>query len=229
MSRLNRSSLQALAAAVGVLVLASAGAAVAASGHAWHAQSTASTVSGSASDSASDSATEDSSQDPNEDPGDESSDSPSDSTDPTDAADPSDSTEPSDPSDPGTVAGTETGLNVASLHGLCRAFVVGNKAEHGHALSSPPFVALEAAAGGADQVEAYCASLFPPDATEDPTDGSTDAPTTDSAVPDSEGTHPALPTHPTHPTHPVHPAGGHGKPAGHVSHGHGGHGRGHQH
>jgi len=224
MSHLNRTSLQALVATAGVLVLTSFGAAVAASGHPWHGQ----TTSTAASDSATVDPSQDPSVDPSEDPGDEPSDEPSDSTDPSDPSDPAD---PADPSDPGSIAGTE---NVAAFHGLCRAYVVGNKAEHGHALSSPPFVALAAAAGGADQVEPYCAGLTQADATEDPTDGSTDVPTDgptdgatlDSADPATEWTHPA---HPTHPTHPVHPAGGHGKPAGHVSHGHGSHGRGHHH
>jgi hypothetical protein len=215
MSHLNRTSLQALVATAGVLVLTSFGAAVAASGHPWHAQ----TTSTAASDSATVDPSQDPSGDPSEDPGDDPSDEPSDE--PSDSTDPSDPADPSDPGDPGSIAGTE---NVAAFHGLCRAYVVGNKAERGHALSSPPFVALTAAAGGADQVEAYCAGLSQADATDGPTDGLTDGPTVDSADPDTEWTHPA---HPSHPTHPVHPTGGHGRPAGHVSHGHGGHGHHH--
>ena len=81
-------------------------------------------------------------------------------------------------------------------HCVEHAINAGNKAEHGKALQSPAFVALVTAAGGEENVAAFCESL--------PTDDLT----TEAAEPDAEsesGTRPTHPVHPTHPTHPVHP------------------------
>jgi hypothetical protein len=81
-----------------------------------------------------------------------------------------------------------TGPNAHAFGGLCRAYSSGNKTEHGKALESPPFVRLVTAAGGADNVAAFCGSL---------------------ATSGRSGTHPNHPGHPTKgasPTHPVHPA-----------------------
>lgn len=47
-----------------------------------------------------------------------------------------------------------------SLKGQCRAISVGNKTERGKALESPPFAALIEAAGGIENVAAYCAELL---------------------------------------------------------------------
>ena len=108
----------------------------------------------------------------------------------THAADPTHPSHPTDPSrDPSEDVADGAGPNVHSFGGLCRAYKSGNKADHGNALESPPFAALVAAAGGADNVATYCAT-----------------------VPHgSPGTHPAHPTHPAKrtqaagPTHPAHP------------------------
>ena len=48
----------------------------------------------------------------------------------------------------------------AVFNGHCRAFSVGNKDTNGKALEAPPFVALIEAAGGVENVEAYCTALF---------------------------------------------------------------------
>lgn len=48
----------------------------------------------------------------------------------------------------------------AAFNGHCRAFSVGNKDTNGKALEAPPFVALIEAAGGVENVEAYCTALF---------------------------------------------------------------------
>ncbi|MGA8248478.1 MAG: hypothetical protein WB797_16350, partial [Nocardioides sp.] len=48
--------------------------------------------------------------------------------------------------------GPTTGPDTQAYRGLCRAFLSGNKAVHGHALQSPAFAELVAAAGGADHV-----------------------------------------------------------------------------
>src|SRR5829696_2829234 len=86
MSQLNRTSLQALVATVGVLVVTSFGVAFAASGQAWHALPAGTSTSESAGvdDSQDPSAdpSESVSVDPSQDPSDGPSDEPSDSTDP---------------------------------------------------------------------------------------------------------------------------------------------------
>jgi hypothetical protein len=44
----------------------------------------------------------------------------------------------------------------AAKHGLCQAWSAGQGDDHGQRADSPAFQALAAAAGGADQVAAYC-------------------------------------------------------------------------
>jgi hypothetical protein len=44
----------------------------------------------------------------------------------------------------------------AARHGLCQAWLSGQGDDHGRRADSPAFQALAAAAGGADQVAAYC-------------------------------------------------------------------------
>jgi hypothetical protein len=44
----------------------------------------------------------------------------------------------------------------AARHGLCQAWLSGQGDDHGQRADSPAFQALAAAAGGADQVAAYC-------------------------------------------------------------------------
>ena len=61
----------------------------------------------------------------------------------------------------------------AAFNGHCRAFSVGNKDTNGKALEAPPFVALIEAAGGVENVEAYCTALFA-DETETDTDSGDD-------------------------------------------------------
>ncbi len=67
------------------------------------------------------------------------------------------------------------------FRGVCRAITVGNKAEHGKALEAPPFVALVEAAGGIENVKAYCTEQF------------------------GESTKPAKGERPEKPTKPEHP------------------------
>jgi hypothetical protein len=206
MSQLNRTGLQALAATAGVLVLTSFGAAFAATGHAWHAPRLAASDAGARVADPSQDLTDDPSEHPSEDLGDVSN-GPTQTTDPTESGS----------------ADTATDVDLHAFHGLCRAYVVGNKSERGHALASPPFLALASAAGGADQVVTYCADLFPAEATDAPTDGTTDGTTGDVTDPTAPWTHAA------HPVHPTHPSGGHGKPTGHVAHGHASHSHSHGH
>jgi hypothetical protein len=47
-------------------------------------------------------------------------------------------------------------LSGAARHGLCQAWLAGQGDEHGKRADSTAFQALAAAAGGADQVPAYC-------------------------------------------------------------------------
>jgi hypothetical protein len=44
----------------------------------------------------------------------------------------------------------------AARHGLCQAWLAGQGDDHGRRADAPAFQALAAAAGGADQVAAYC-------------------------------------------------------------------------
>ena len=49
----------------------------------------------------------------------------------------------------------------AARHGLCQAWAAGQGDEHGRRTDAPAFRALADAAGGADQVAAYCAAETP--------------------------------------------------------------------
>ncbi|HTI23451.1 MAG TPA: hypothetical protein VL652_20820 [Kutzneria sp.] len=57
-------------------------------------------------------------------------------------------------------AATSSGTPSPSLTGLCNAFTAGAGSDHGKALDNPAFSALITAAGGRDQVDAYCAGLL---------------------------------------------------------------------
>ena len=156
-ARSARTGLKAAIAAAGAVGLLSTGVAFAASGHApW-----------SASPAATDASTH--------------------AAAPTHPTHPSHSTDPSDdPSEsPGDDSGS-TGPNVHAFGGLCRAYMSGNKADHGKALQSPAFMALVTAAGGVDNVTAYCATV--------------------SHGPSGHPTHPAKPTRAASPTHPAKPS-----------------------
>jgi hypothetical protein len=116
-----------------------------------------------------------------------------------------------------TSDGESTGPNgpkAVALHGLCRAFVRGQKATHGHALETRPFTSLVQAAGGAEQVESFCAALPPkhdpatnpshpthPSHPAHPTVGPSGSP----APSEPGSTHPTKPVHPTKQTHPAEP------------------------
>jgi hypothetical protein len=111
-------------------------------------------------------------------------------------------THPSHPTHPAATDATDAtdgtdaaGPNAHAFPGLCHAYAAGQKATHGKAWQAPPFLALTTAAGGAENVAAFCAALA--------TTGGTDAP--DAARPSGHPTHPAHPTHPVHPTHPASP------------------------
>ncbi len=91
------------------------------------------------------------------------------------ADDKADGSQARTPDDGGST--TPNGPNAAALPGLCRAYARGQKATHGHALETRPFTALMEAAGGAERVADFCASLSP-----------------------RASDHPA-PTHPAHPSH----------------------------
>jgi len=71
-----------------------------------------------------------------------------------------------------------------SLHGLCTAYLAGVANSHGKALQNPAFTVLINAAGGADGVSGYCATLL----------------SSSAAHPGKPSTHPAHPTHPAMPT-----------------------------
>jgi hypothetical protein len=62
------------------------------------------------------------------------------------------SSAPDKPSDHG--AGPDP--SGSAKHGLCQAWSAGQGDDHGKRSDAPPFQALAAAAGGADQVAAYC-------------------------------------------------------------------------
>jgi hypothetical protein len=86
-----------------------------------------------------------------------------------------------------------------SLVGLCTAYLAGAGADHGKALESPAFSALITAAGGKDNVDAYCAGrgVTAPGSTHstsEPSEHPTGQPTT----------HPGPSEHPTgEPSHPT--------------------------
>ena len=89
----------------------------------------------------------------------------------------------------------------AARHGLCQAWAAGQGDDHGRRADAPPFQALADAAGGADQVAAYCAAETPNSAAH----GHRPAP--------SPGNGPAKPTPPT-PGPRAKPGGGHGQGGG---------------
>jgi hypothetical protein len=124
----------------------------------------------------------------------------------THAAHPTHPTHPSDPasesSEPSDDSSERTGPNAHAFGGLCRAYASGSKAQHGHALQSPAFAALVAAAGGADNVATYCGTA---------TSGPLGSHPSHPRLPRHPGhpahpSQPAAPRHPTHPAHPAHPA-----------------------
>jgi hypothetical protein len=92
-----------------------------------------------------------------------------------------------------------------SLIGLCTAYLAGPEAEHGKVLESPAFTALITAAGGQDNVDAYCTSLG---ITAPGSGRGNGSPT---AHPTGEPSHPNATDHPTgEPSHPNatdHPTG----------------------
>ena len=88
----------------------------------------------------------------------------------------------------------------AARHGLCQAWAAGQGDDHGRRADAPAFQALADAAGGADQVAAYCAA-------ETPTSAAHERPTPPS------GNGPAKPTPPTTGP-PASPGDGHGQGSG---------------
>jgi hypothetical protein len=114
-------------------------------------------------------------------------------------ADPSHPAHPTHPAHPsgGPVDGSSaaSGPNEHAFGGLCRAYTSGNKAEHGKALESPAFTALVTAAGGLDNVAAFCGTV-------------TSGPSGSHPAHPTQGASPTHPVHPTHPTHPSHPTQG---------------------
>jgi hypothetical protein len=130
-----------------------------------------------------------------------------------------DDASPSADGQAGTDPASPNGPKAAALQGLCHAYVKGQKAGQGKALERRPFRTLVAAAGGEDQVDAFCASLPPkahqggpgpshpahpshPTHPTHPTNGPSDEP---SNAQTDHPTHPAHPTKKPHPTHPAHP------------------------
>jgi hypothetical protein len=96
-----------------------------------------------------------------------------------------------------------------SLTGLCNAYTAGAGSEHGKALDSPAFRALVTAAGGKDEVDAYCANLH---AGQQGEAGVTTTPPADTDVDHGgkgRGTNGPPSGHPSHPT---------GSPTTHPSH-----------
>jgi hypothetical protein len=80
-----------------------------------------------------------------------------------------------------------------SLQGLCTAYLAGAGSDHGKALESPAFQALITAAGDAQSVDSFCATLAVSPSNSASTDHPTGAPTTHPTGP--ENTHaPAQPT-----------------------------------
>ena len=80
-----------------------------------------------------------------------------------------------------TALPTPSGTPTPSLTGLCRAFQAGASPS----ASNPAFAALTSAAGGTENVAAYCVDLIGPS---------------------KKPTHPAHPTTPAHPTAGAHPS-----------------------
>jgi hypothetical protein len=124
----------------------------------------------------------------------------------THAADPTLATHPTHPSGrPSEGSSHSTGPNASAIGGLCRAYDSGNKADHGKALESPAFAALVTAAGGTDNVAAFCGTMTNgpsgshPTHPAHPTRAATPTRPTQAATP----THPAQAATPTQPTHPT--------------------------
>jgi len=93
------------------------------------------------------------------------------------------------------------GPKAAALQGLCIAYARIQRATHGHALEARPFTTLVEAAGGADQVDGFCAALpAKQDRSSHPTQP------THPTAPSGEPTdHASTPTHPTGPAGPTDP------------------------
>jgi hypothetical protein len=109
---------------------------------------------------------------------------------------------------------TSNGPKAAALQGLCRAYRHGQKTTHGHALEHRPFTTLVTAAGGADQVDGFCAALPPraeqgtqtrPSHPAHPANGPSGEPNEPGEPSATHPAHPAKPTQATSPTHPTHP------------------------
>ena len=64
-----------------------------------------------------------------------------------------------------------------SLVGLCHAYTAGAGSEHGKALESPAFQALLTAAGGKDNVDAFCTGILASAKPDQPTSHPTGQPT----------------------------------------------------
>jgi hypothetical protein len=94
-----------------------------------------------------------------------------------------------------------------SLAGLCTAYLAGAGADHGEALESPAFSALITAAGGKDNVDAYCVGL----GATVPGSG-TDSESRGDHATRPPATHPGPTDHPTGPTE--HPTGEPSHPTG---------------
>jgi hypothetical protein len=85
-------------------------------------------------------------------------------------------------------AGGGPAVPAPDLTGLCHAYTAGAGSDHGKALDNPAFTALITAAGGRDNVAAFCAGLLP----------------SASGKPSGPPTQHDKPTHPTHPSHAGH-------------------------
>jgi hypothetical protein len=87
--------------------------------------------------------------------------SPAETDEPTDDADATDvSSDDQDP--PESDSPTDTATPSPSLDGLCKAYQAGAANNPGKALANPAFTVLVAAAGGTDNVAAYCVTLVGP-------------------------------------------------------------------
>jgi hypothetical protein len=91
-----------------------------------------------------------------------------------------------------------------SLVGLCTAYQAGVADNPGKALDNPAFTALITAAGGKDNVTAYCATILP---SPHPSGTPSHPAASPSSHPTEPSTHPDASTHPTGPpsTPPAHP------------------------
>jgi hypothetical protein len=146
-------------------------------------------------------------------------DEPSDST-----SDPTDTDAPTEAGD-STKSSVPTTTPSPSLRGLCRAYQAGAASTPGKVLSNPAFSVLVVAAGEADSVDAYCATLIGPPRTH-PTGAQATHPTGPPAThpTGAPATHPtgAPATHPTGApaTHPTGAPATHltGAPAPHTGH-----------